>query len=60
MKVLIPESVPVSVSAEAVPSTVTPPPEIAESVPEGTENVAVIVPLPASASEKLMPVSALA
>ncbi|MCY1297179.1 hypothetical protein D9M70_466100 [compost metagenome] len=45
-------------SALAVPPTVTPPPEVAASEPLGTERVTVTLPLPASASAKLMPVMA--
>ncbi|MCY1368448.1 hypothetical protein D9M69_554280 [compost metagenome] len=58
MKALMSLSEPVSVSALAVPPTVTPLPEVADSEPLGTERVTVTLPLPASASAKLMPVMA--
>ena len=46
--------------AVPLPATVTLPPLVAERLPEPTEKVAVTVPLAASISAKLMPVSALA
>jgi hypothetical protein len=50
--------VPVSVIVVGLPPTVTPPPEVAASVPEPTDRVIVIVATPASTSVTLMPVTA--
>ncbi|MNJ14516.1 hypothetical protein D3C77_87420 [compost metagenome] len=58
MKVLILAIVPVRVRAEPVPPTTTPPPLMADKVPEPTEKVTVAVL--ESASLKLMPVTAVA
>ena len=52
--------VPVSVSALALPPTTTPAPLVAVRLPAGTLKVAVTLPLPASTSLKLMPLSLVA
>ena len=57
---LIAASVPVKVSALAVPPTTTPLPDTAVKLPAGTESVMVTLPAPASTSPKLKPVSLVA
>ncbi len=58
MKALILATVPFKDMADAVPPTVTPPPDVAESDPLLTERVTTTELLPASTSLKLMPVNA--
>ena len=61
IKVLMSVTVPVRVSVPLPePPTVTPPPVIAASVPEGTERVTRTLPAPASTSAIEMPVRAVA
>jgi hypothetical protein len=57
---LIFERVPVRVREVALPDTVTPPPLIAAKVPLPTSRVTATVLVPASASEKLIPITELA
>lgn len=56
MKLLSAVSVPFNTRDVPLPLTVTPPPVLAERLPEGTEKVAVRLPAPASGSMKEMPV----
>ncbi|MNR31263.1 hypothetical protein D3C85_1487630 [compost metagenome] len=60
MKALMLPIEPVSVRADAVPPTVTPPPLVALRLPAATLRVTVTLLLPASRSLKLMPVMAVA
>src|SRR5690606_12856042 len=59
MNELMSDNVPVRVRADGVPPIITPLPLDADRLPAGTDNVAVIGPVPASMSAKLMPVMVL-